>query len=531
MRILNLLVLLLQLQLQPQVPLQPAAVNGVVIDAQTKQPLAGATITLQDRSGSGNKMITVTGRDGKFALHSVPPGGYTIEATRSGYVPEMVRASSGTQISPGLLLPNNIPLLQELAPGQVLSGIQLSLTPGAVITGRLTDDRGEVVVGAVVQALKITHKDGMRERTMVQAVVSNDLGEYRFFMLKPGKYSIAVIPPTVSGPSLIPITSVQQFSIPMFYPGTIDVKAAATLELGVGQTIERVDFSSLPTRTRRISGTVQGNGTEGVTIVLSPANGTARKTATVRSDVPNPNFQFSDIIPGTYSLVASNVFGRAAMSIDVGNSDVVGTRIYLGEGFRIPARVRIEGRPNDPAVENLYFTVRPDVPVQGLDPQLYSPLADGRFIPELLTGGYWIDITRSEGYYTKSITLDGVDVLNQGLHVTASADGPIEVVVDTHFGAVQGAAVAGNATVVLVPDAARRNQRPLYKSVKSSNGVFLFEKVPPGDYKLFAWSEDSIDNGGPWLDPEYLRQYEDRATPVRIQGEMKTVVDRPIPVF
>ena len=107
----------------------------------------------------------------------------------------------------------------------------------------------------------------------------------------------------------------------------------------------------------------------------------------------------------------------------------------------------------------------------------------------------------------------------------------MEIVVDNHVGEVQGSAAAPNVTVVLVPDAARRNQRPLYRSTRTSNGAFLFQKVPPGDYKLFAWSEDTIDNGGPWLDPEYLRRYEDRATPVRIQAELKTILDRPIPVF
>ena len=96
---------------------------------------------------------------------------------------------------------------------------------------------------------------------------------------------------------------------------------------------------------------------------------------------------------------------------------------------------------------------------------------------------------------------------------------------------MQGSAAAPNVTVVLVPDAVRRNQRPLYKSVKSGNGVFHFQKVPPGEYKLFVWSEDMIDNGGPWLDPEYLKKYEDRATPVRIQPDMKTILDRPVPVF
>jgi len=269
--------------------------------------------------------------------------------------------------------------------------------------------------------------------------------------------------------------------------------------------------------------------------VLSPVNGTAKKTVAITSDSKTQTFELSDVIPGTYELAAYNVYGRAVVPLDVRNTDIIGTRIYLGEGFRIPARVRIEGHPpgNDPALETLYFIVRPDVPVMGLDSQVYAPFADGRFIPELMGRSYWIELDpmRSPDYYVKSVTLDGVDVLNKGLHATGSVDGPLEIVVDTNTGELQGAAVAPNVTVVLVPDAARRNQRPLHRSMKSGNGVFQFDKVPPGEYKLFAWSESTIDNGGPWLDPEYLRQYEDRATPVRVQGGTRTVVDRPIPVF
>lgn len=232
-------------------------------------------------------------------------------------------------------------------------------------------------------------------------------------------------------------------------------------------------------------------------------------------------------------LVAHNVYGRAAIPLDVRNADVLGTRVLLGEGFRIPSRVRVEGHPpgNDPELEKIYFSARPDVPVPGLEPEIYSPFADGRFILEVFNRDYWIDITRAEDYYIKSITLDGFDVLNKGLHAASSVDGPLEIVVDNHFGEVQGSAAAPNVTVVLVPDAVRRNQRPLYKSMRASNGAFRFEKIPPGDYKLFAWSEDTIDNGGPWLDPDYLRQYEDRGAPVRVQGDMQTILDRPIPVF
>lgn len=526
MRVLTVLLALLQVPQLPQqlqqfvveqaAPAQPASVSGVVIDSQTKQPLAGATVMAQGGGGFGGKMILVTGSDGRFTLRNLPPGPYTIEASRPGYVSEMMGNPARAETLNG-------PIIQQLSPGQVRSDIRFVLTPGGVITGRLTDEQGEPVVGTIVQAFKTTHKDGLRERTLVQSVVSNDLGDYRFFMLKPGQYYIAVSPPT----------AVLTFSIPLFYPGTIDAKAAMPIDLHLAETIERLDFSSIPTKNRRITGGVQGNGSDGVAVNLSPVNGTAKKTVTITKDDVNPTFQFSDVVPGTYMLVAQNVDARAAIPLDVRNTDILGIRVLMGPGFKIPTRVRIEGHGpgDDPELEKLYFILRPEVPIAGVETQVYSPFADGRFTPDLLKRDYWIELTRGEDYYVKSITLEGVDVLNQGLHVLNSVDGPMEIVVASHLGEIQGSASGENVTVVLVPDAARRNQRTLYKSTKTSNGVFRFPKVPPGDYKLFAWSEDTIDNGGPWLDPEYLRKYEERATPVRIQAGMKTILDRPIPVF
>jgi hypothetical protein len=529
MKILSLLLALLLLQQNPlDRPELPASVEGVVIDSETRQPLPGATVLVQERGGAGGKMMAVTGNDGRFAFRSVASGQYLIEASRSGYVTEMA-GNPVPNFPPNPLAQSNTVTVQQLTPGQVLSGLRLVLTPGGVITGRLTDEQGEVVAGAVVQALKMTHENGLRERTLVQSVVSNDLGEYRFFMLKPGQYSISVVPPAL----FVQNVSTQGFSIPLFHPGTVDAKAATVFDLHVGETIESVNFLSIPTKNRRITGGVQGNGSDGVTVILSPANSTARKIVSLKGDTPNPSFQFSDIVPGTYELVAFNVYGRAAVPLDVRNADLLGTRITLGANYTIPARVRIEGRPpgDDPALEKLLFSVRLDVPVPGLETEKYSPFANGCFTLTLLHRDYWIDITETEGYYIKSITLEGVDVLNQGLHATSSVEGPLEIVVDNRFGEVQGYAAVPNVTVVLVPDTARRNQRPLYRSSKTGNGVFHFEKVPPGDYKLFAWSEDTIDNGGPWRDPEYLRKFEDRATPIRIEADSKIILDRPIPVF
>src|SRR5688572_31472496 len=45
---------------------------------------------------SGARMTVVTGNDGRFAFRSIPPGQYSIEGTRSGYVSELARSEEHT---------------------------------------------------------------------------------------------------------------------------------------------------------------------------------------------------------------------------------------------------------------------------------------------------------------------------------------------------------------------------------------------------------------------------------------------------
>jgi hypothetical protein len=489
------------------VPLAPGSIEGIVVEAGSGRPLPLATVQVQARSGpeSAGVQVTTTRADGTFTFRSVAAGPFLIQADLAGYIPGNLGIATDPY-SP----------IQQLLPGQKLSGIRLALTRGAVISGRLIDDRGDVVVGAVVQAMKTTYKDGLRERTTVQSTVSNDLGEYRLFMLRPGEYHVSILPGGLR-------------ALPYFFPGTIDAKASQPIELHEGEALAGVNFSAMPTRTRRVTGTVQGNSGEGVSVMLSPLNGTSSIKQTL--DVNTGLFQFVDIAPGSYTVVAKTTSLRSAISLDVRNADMLNMRISLGSGFRIPAHVRIDGHPpgDDPDLENIYFVARPGAAIPGLEGETYSPFSNGRFTLDLFAGKHYLDITRPPDAYVKAMTLGGVDVLNQGLQVTGSTDQTLEIVIASSVGSVAGRTMGRDATVVLVPDAARRGQRSLYRSIKAvGSGEFRFEKVPPGDYKLFAWTEE---NGGPWLDPEYLRKYEDLGTPVHIDADRRTILDRAIPVF
>ena len=455
----------------PSVPPLPATVQGRVLDSVTLQPVARATIQLQGGRSIPHAgpyvLARDTAADGTFIFQNVPPGDYAIEVAHSGYITSFY-GEMKNEFTPGT---------HTLNPGQSLSGIQVALTPAAVIYGRLVDDRGDVVVGGSVHALKTTYRDGSRQRIVVQSATSNDLGEYRLFMLPPGEYLVNVSERSLAG----------RQSNSWFFPGTVDSDEARPINLRPGETLGGVSFASVPTRGRRVAGSVQGASGNGTSVWLSSRNGDVKIERVANPDTGT--FEFTGVFPGNYTLVARTIDLKAAMPLDVRNADILNASITLAPGFRIPVRVRIEGHRDapDPDLEKLYFAIRRDPPVSGLESDVYSPFADGMLSFELPAGDYWIDISHpapireKEDMYVKSITLGEIDVLNQGLRVSNSSDVPMEILVGTNPGSVSGRTSGTNVTVVLIPDAARRGQRALYRSAQVGvSGAFASESSPRG---------------------------------------------------
>jgi hypothetical protein len=70
--------------------------------------------------------------------------------------------------------------------------------------------------------------------------------------------------------------------------------------------------------------------------------------------------------------------------------------------------------------------------------------------------------------------------------------------------------------MIIAPDLPRRQRLDLFSPLAVSvTGRFTLDGIPPGDYKLFAWAH--VEDGA-WLDPEFMRVYEDRGTPVHIEA-------------
>ena len=126
-----------------------------------------------------------------------------------------------------------------------------------MIAGRITDEFGEPIAGAQVQAQRYSYSPGGERRLTYAAppASSDDLGQFRLFGLMPGDYIVSARQQTF-------INVVQaggansdrsEGYLQTFYPGTPNVRDAQTISIGLGQEVP-ITFSLLAMRMAQVSG-------------------------------------------------------------------------------------------------------------------------------------------------------------------------------------------------------------------------------------------------------------------------------------
>jgi len=182
-------------------------------------------------------------------------------------------------------------------------------------------------------------------------------------------------------------------------------------------------------------------------------------------------------------------------------------------------------------VTNMRVVLRPDPMIPQLSPVPGSVNANGTFtITDVAPGDYRLTVTAlGRRGYVKIATLSGSDALNLPVHIDGELRGSLDVVVGANPGMLDAVvqnekqeAVPG-VRVVLVPSGIQRLRSELYLSATSdASGRAQFERVIPGDYKLFAW--ENVESGV-WQDPDFMRIYEERGKPVRITEGGRQLAD------
>ena len=531
--------LILVLMLLFQAP--DASLSGVVLKDGTDEPVARATAELRGVDGTDSRVRTVsTAADGRFSFKGVPRGQYRLTVTRLGYV----RATYGERRPGGPGIPITLP---------DTSDIRVSLTPSAVISGRIFDRQGQPIGNATVQAFRLSFSQGRQSLVDVQATFTNDLGEYRLFFLTPGKYYVGATPGSRSvgggggGDSLrdfraerettrtqpVPTESID---VPIYFPGTADQLAAAPIELKPGAEVRNVDIIAAPVRANHIRGVITTAEPgqrleETATMRLSSGTGT-RFTGS-----PVPNFDVSRVLPGRYilSAVVGTLSGR--VPVEVFDQDLNDIVIPVSSPYDIAGRVIVEGTsPENPGpdMKTLRVVLRSE-PTDGTNVTPPIPAADGSFtLPSVPAGAYRVSLSPPlQNGYLKSVQLGNSEGVHSGITVRGRSDGLLQIVVSAKPGLLQGRVLDGanqplpNTMTVLVPEPDLRVRADLYRNVvTTASGEFKLQGLTPGNYMLFAWQE--VENGA-WLNSEFLREFENRGVPVVItEGSSQRVEVRAI---
>jgi hypothetical protein len=215
----------------------------------------------------------------------------------------------------------------------------------------------------------------------------------------------------------------------------------------------------------------------------------------------------------------------ARVPIEIGSADVHNVSVIMSPGFTLAGHLAIEGQQAGTGNQDLpriRVMLRSDSPQMGGASPASPVMADGSFtLQQVGRDDYRLTVSgMPRNGYVKSARFGATDVLGDGIRLDRAPTIPLEIVVSSNTGIADGSVTndkqdpSPNVTVVLIPDAPRRNRLDLYRTTSTdAMGHFHVEGVPPGDYKLFSWEDVET---GAWQDPDFIRGAESRGKSIRI---------------
>lgn len=508
-------------------------IAGLVTRQDTGEPLNKAAVVLQSNESVEKSSFAITDGQGHFEFDNVEPGSYRLEVSHNGYVnSEYGQKKPG---DPGANL--------SLAAGQKMTDLVFKLLRSASISGHIMDEDGEPVSNVSVKAYQASSRRGKGGLGAVGGASTNDLGEYRIFDLRPGRYYIRATFQSRKNLAGIAPSSPQisrEDYPPTFYPNTTDPAKAGTISTKAGDEIPAVDFILKPSRVVTVTGKVFNTLTiqpdSNVSVSLIPRGAIlVGDDATLQGESWNRkgSFIIRDVFPGSYILQAWWSNNREHFSarrvLEVGYSDVEGANLTITRGEDVAGHVVWEEKPQNEE-QSVHVALRP---VEGTDypnPGAYEVKPDRSFVIKNVSEGVYrpLVFTGSWDCFVKSARYGSTDVTDGNLVVHAAMDASLELMMSCHAPRIEGIVLtedslpAAGVYVVAIPEPPHGDQEWKYRAeITDQNGRFLLRGLLPGEYRIFSW--DSADNFD-WYDAEQLKPYEGRGVSISVQeGDRKTL--------
>jgi hypothetical protein len=521
MRVILLALLLAQM---PQ-PAQTGTVTITARDAVTRAGIPGVFITLTYKfplEPAGAATSVLTDQQGR-ATFNLPAGNYQMAAERQGYV-----LSSRLQ---DIFLESGQRPIREI-----------SFNPLAMIAGRVRYATGDPAALVSISALSVRYQAGQSMLTSGPIQTTDERGEFRL-PVSPGEYYVKIDNSSRLNRSPHPVPRVA------FHPGVPRLSEAKAISIR-GESVHVGDIYLPRSQVFSISGTVVApagstNAANTARIYLLPADpsdlaesiqvGTGQPTPASFSELP---FKIEGINPGNYLVYASyQASARPAqtyiiekMPLTITDRDISGVRIAVKPNLDVPVRVIISGDRSSVSLEDVFIRLQPR---DRLPSRVATSSGPGAIRVDPSTGestltGLGNNLRfgiRVSGLYGNAYV---ADVRQGGQNVFADAAieanpsaGAVEIEIRTEGGVIQGvvrdtSSQPAQATVVLIPDSARRKNLDLYKTATTnSSGQFAVRGIAPGQYQIFALPirpEVAVD------DPAFIAQHQSRMTPISVSA-------------
>jgi hypothetical protein len=512
-----------------------ARISGTVVDVVTKAPLRKVNVVLSGGNDGRSASGTMTDAAGNFAFEKLAAGTYRVLAERSGYT----RTSYGARLADG----PGLPLV--LSAGEQKKGVDLAMTPQAVLSGRVVDEDGDPIEGVQIQLQRRMLLNGVRRLAPggQGQTQTNDRGEFRVSSISAGKYLVLAMHRNGPGSAMLTVEGGNTGYIPTYFPGVDRPDQAQWLEFKPGQEVASFNMVLRRSKLFRVRGRFSGAAPEANTqasfrqVVLRPKLGAEEafsagifsiKSAQVQ--LKDGSFEVQGVNPGRYSLEVMSYAGGQRL---LGKMEVTVSEAHL-DGIEVP-EVQLGNLSGTLKLEDESKPVNlMGVRIDLVAAEMGNPASqrlerkDGEHfeVKEVAPERYRLQvITNNQPVYLKSIRAGGKELEGGIIDMSNGGSAQVEVVVSGAIGSITGSVEREStgrpgSTVVVWREGTvhfdmMRSMMPL-----DPKGNFRSQPLGPGEYLLFAFEEISLMS----FDPDLLKKLEAKATKVKLaEGENKTV--------